>query len=104
VLELDWNSRTISIATPPCRDADDGELVGLEDLLDVALGDDVAHGRAPVAGHDDAVLVRDGDDRGAVRRLDRAGRQAQPRWEQIRCCSAEELGEAAAAGRGEVSR
>jgi hypothetical protein len=48
--------------------------------------------------------VRDRDDRGAVRRLHRAGRQGQARWEQIRCCSAEELGEAAAAGRGEVSR
>ena len=48
-------------------DADRGELVGLEDLLDVALGDDVAHRGAPVAGHHDAAADGRRDDRGGVR-------------------------------------
>ena len=48
-------------------DADRGELVGREDLLDVALGDDVAHRGPPVAGHHHAAREGRGDDRGAVR-------------------------------------
>ncbi len=48
-------------------DADAGVLVGREDLLDVALGDDVAHRGAPVAGHHDAAGEGRGHDRGAVR-------------------------------------
>jgi hypothetical protein len=44
-------------------------VVGREDLLDVALGDDVAHRGAPVAGHDHAAGVRHRDDRRAVRGL-----------------------------------
>ena len=49
-------------------DADAGVLVGREDLLDVALGDDVAHRGAPVAGHHDAAGEGRRDDRRAVRR------------------------------------
>ena len=48
-------------------DADDAVGVGRVDLLDVAAGDQVAHGGAAVAAHEDAALVGDGDDRGAVR-------------------------------------
>ena len=44
-----------------------GVLVGREDLLDVALGDDVAHRGPPVAGHHDAAGEGRRDDRGAVR-------------------------------------
>ena len=46
-------------------DADRGELVGLKDLFDVALGDEIAHRRAPVAGHHDAARMDDGHDRRA---------------------------------------
>ena len=49
-------------------DADGGVLVGREDLLDVALGDEVAHRGAPVAGHHHAAGEGRRDDRGAVRR------------------------------------
>ena len=49
-------------------DPDGGELVGREDLLDVALGDDVAHRGPPVTGHHHAAGEGGGDDRGAVRR------------------------------------
>ena len=52
-------------------DADGGVLVGREDLLDVPLGDDVAHRRPPVAGEHHAAGVRRRDDGGAVRRLHR---------------------------------
>jgi hypothetical protein len=48
-------------------DADGGVLVGREDLLDVALGDDVAHRGAPVTGDDHAAGERRRDDGGAVR-------------------------------------
>ena len=48
-------------------DADRGELVGREDLLDVALGDDVAHRGPAVTGHDHAAGERRRHDRGAVR-------------------------------------
>ena len=47
-----------------------------EDLLHVAVGDEVAHGGAPVAGHDDAAVEGQRDDRRAVRRLERAPRAA----------------------------
>ena len=47
-------------------DADQAVVVGGEHLLDVALGDQVAHGGAPVAGHHDAAVEDRGDDRGAV--------------------------------------
>ncbi len=49
------------------RDRDGGEVVGREDLDDVAVGDLVALGRAPVAGHDHAVGERQREDRGALR-------------------------------------
>jgi hypothetical protein len=48
-------------------DGDRGELVGLEDLLHVALGDQVAHGGPTVAGHDDTGGVDDRDDGRSVR-------------------------------------
>ena len=48
-------------------DADAGMLVGGEHLLDAALGDEVAHRRAPVAGHHHAVGLGHGHDGGAVR-------------------------------------
>ena len=48
-------------------DADARVLVGLEDLLDVALRNDVAHRGAAVAGHDHTAVERGGHDRGAVR-------------------------------------
>ena len=44
-----------------------GELIGREHLLDVALRDDVAHRRPPVAGHHHPAGKGRGDDRGAVR-------------------------------------
>ena len=34
--------------------SNDGVLIGLEDLLDVLLGNQVAHGRPPVPSHDHA--------------------------------------------------
>ena len=77
-------------------DADAGELVGGEDLLDVALGDDVAHRGAPVTGHHHAARERRGDDRGAVRR--EVGRRC-PRGSERRlgsrsgACVGEEVGE-----------
>ena len=76
-------------------DADAGVLVGVEDLLDVALGDEVAHGRAAVAGHDDAAGERERDDRRAVRRLggQRCDRRRAPAGEQVGRVVAEELGE-----------
>ena len=70
-------------------DADAGVLVGREDLLDVALGDDVAHRGAPVAGHHHAAGERRGHDRRAVRRqvggaapgqARRAGSRSGDRW------------------------
>jgi hypothetical protein len=48
-------------------DPDRGILVGGEHLLDVALGDDVAHRGAPVPGHHHTAGERGGDDGGAVR-------------------------------------
>ena len=51
-------------------DADGGVFVGLEHLLHVALRDDVAHRRAPVAGHHDTGAVGDRDDCRPVRRVD----------------------------------
>ena len=52
-----------------------GVLVGREHLLDVALGDDVAHRGAPVAGHHHAAGEGRRDDRRAVRRVDRSARR-----------------------------
>ena len=70
VLELDLEQPDQLDGQPGrAGDADAGELVGREDLLDVALGDDVAHRRPTVAGHHDAVAERRSDDRGAVRDL-----------------------------------
>ena len=57
-------------------DADHGVLVGREDLLHVAVGDEVAHRGAAVAGHDDAAGELERHDRRAVRRLEAGpGRQ-----------------------------
>ena len=46
---------------------DDRVLVGTEDLLDVALGDQVAHGGPAIAGHHNPTVEGRGNDRGAVR-------------------------------------
>src|ERR1700722_5746331 len=48
--------------------ANAGELVAAEDLLDVALGDHVAGRRTPVSGHDNATVANGGHDRGAARK------------------------------------
>ena len=67
VLELDLEEAD-HLDRHPGR-AGDGhrrEAVGREDLLHGAVGDDVAHGGAAVAGHDDAVGVAQGDHRGGV--------------------------------------
>ena len=83
-------------------DADDAVLVGREDLLHVAVGDDVAHGRAAVAGHDDAAVEEQRHDRRAVRRLDaRPGRQAPAGRQQLGAVGGDELGERRGAGREE---
>src|SRR5437763_1543183 len=50
VLQLDLEQADHLDSEPRgARDPDDAELVGLENLLDVALGDDVAHRGAAVA-------------------------------------------------------
>ena len=66
-------------------DADHGVLVGREDLLDVALGDDVAHRGAAITRHHDAAGERRGDDGGAVRRevAGVAGRYGAARRQQV---------------------
>ena len=77
------------------RDADAGELVGREDLLDVALGDDVAHGRSPVTRHDDAAGEGRRDDRRAVRCVEGAAEgQVARTGQQVRGVAGQELGEA----------
>jgi hypothetical protein len=55
-------------------DADAGQLVGLEDLLDAAAGDLIARGRLAIAGHDHAVTEAHRKDRRAVDRFGQAGR------------------------------
>ena len=80
VLELDLEQpHHLDREAGGAGDADAGELVGGEDLLDVALGDDVAHRGAPVAGHHDAAGERRGDDRGAVRRRSTGAARRQRR-------------------------
>jgi hypothetical protein len=76
-------------------DPDAGELVGREDLLDVTLGDDVAHRGAPVAGHHHPAREGGRDDGGGVRRLGRQrGRRGRPpAGEKLGGVPAEELGE-----------
>ena len=86
-------------------DADAGVLIGREHLLDVALGDDVAHRGPSVTSHHDTGGVDDGNDRGAVRRLHRSAlRELSKRWEQVRRGDPDEVEEAAAAGLGEMRR
>ena len=82
-------------------DADTGVVVGVEHLLDVALGDVVAHRGAAVAGHHDAARERQRDDRGAVRCLggQGRGRGRSSAGKQLGGVAAEELGERRAAGR-----
>jgi hypothetical protein len=77
------------------RDADERVAVCGEDLLDVAAGDVVAHGGAPVAGHDDAFGGAERDDGGGVAAHlgEVAGRQGPSPWQQFRCRLREELRE-----------
>ena len=85
-------------------DADGGVLVGREDLLHVAVGDDVAHGGPAVAGHHHAAVEGGRDDRRAVRRLERAAcGQRTARGQQVRGVRADEVGERGRTGR-EVCR
>ena len=62
VLELDLEQPDeLDGQSGGARDADEAVLVGREDLLHVAVGDEVAHGRATVAGHDHASGIRQRD-------------------------------------------
>jgi hypothetical protein len=60
-------------------DADQRVRVGRMHLLDVPARDQVAHRRAPVTGHHDALARGDRHDRGAVRRdVGRQPRRQRP--------------------------
>ena len=87
-------------------DADRRVLVGGEDLLDVALRDDVAHGRPAVAGQHHAAGERGRHDRRAVRSLHRAlhRRQRTPAGQLVRHVVREEIHERGGAGRQEGGR
>ena len=87
-------------------DADAGVLVGGEHLLDVALGDDVAHRGAPVAGHHDAAGEGGRDDRRAVRDVDgQVGLPpAAPSGQQVGRVPGQEVDERRAAWRQEGFR
>src|SRR5262249_14402301 len=82
-------------------DADKGVRVGGVHLLDVPAGDQVTHGRAPVAGHHHAVRAADRHDRGGVRDglapraagHDRALRERPVARQQVRRGPAQEVGE-----------
>ncbi len=76
-------------------DTDARMLVGLEDLLDVALGDDVAHRGAAVAGHHDAAGVGHRNDRGAVRCINCARPERAAAGHHVGRVHAEEVGEGA---------
>ncbi len=59
VLELDLEQAHEFNCDPCCAsDADDRLIIRGEDLLDVALSDEIAHGGAPVSRHHDAALAR----------------------------------------------
>ena len=67
MLELDLEQPDDLDGQSGCaRDTDQRVVVGSEHLLDVALRDEVARGRSPIAGHYNPALVHGGDDRGAV--------------------------------------
>ena len=76
-------------------DADQRVVIGLEDLLDVALRDQVARGGAPVAGHDHTVGVDRRDDGRAVRD---GGPVTHRAGQQLRGCGTDEVGERGRAG------
>ena len=67
-------------------DADARMFVGLEHLLDVALRDDVAHRRPPVASHNDAAGKGDGNDCRAVRGVDGAGAERAIAGHHVGAC------------------
>jgi hypothetical protein len=83
-------------------DADQRVGVGGMHLLDVALGDEVAHGGPPVAGHDHAAVGHDRHDRGGVRGQPArgAGGQRPAAGQQIGVGGAQELGEGGGADAG----
>ena len=83
------------------RDADERVAVGGEDLFDVAAGDVVAHGRAAVAGHDNAFGGAQGDDGGGVRADcgEVARRQGSTPRQQFGCHLHEELREGGGSSR-----
>ena len=91
-------------------DSDGGERVGDEHLLDVALGDHVAHRGAPVTGDDDPAGEGQRDDRGAVRHVQARRARGRgvptevdplghPAGEQVRGRGREVVRERGAAGR-----
>jgi len=59
VLELDLEQlHDLDGQAGGARDPDGGVLVGGEDLVHVAVGDQVAHGGAAVPRHDDPAVIR----------------------------------------------
>src|SRR6185437_7392638 len=67
VLELDLEQPDDLDGQSGCaRDTYQRVVVGSEHLLDVALRDEIARGRSPIAGHHNPALVHGGDDGGAV--------------------------------------
>ena len=85
-------------------DADARVFVSLEHFFDVALGDDVAHRGAAVAGHDNATGVGHRDDRRAVWCIDRAWSEGALAGHHVWRVHAEEVGEGADAGLVERGR
>jgi len=85
------------------RDADAGQVVGLEDLLDASARDLVPGGRLAVAGHDDAVAIAQREHRRSVRAAALAPPAARPadarrpRREQVWRVAAEQVAEAGVA-------
>ena len=82
-------------------DAHGAVLVGRVDLLDVALRDDVAHRGAAVPGHEDAFVISQRHDGGAVWRIEFGAahrmRWRRP-WYQRRRVVCEKVSERRAAG------
>src|SRR5450755_714302 len=94
VLELNLKeAHEFDRETSRAGNADARMFVGLKHLFDVALGDDVAHRRSPVARHDDAAIKGDGHNRGAVWGIDGAGAKCATAGHHVWCVHAEEIGE-----------
>lgn len=86
-------------------DADRAVLVGREDLLDVPLGDHIAHGGPPVTGDHHPAGEDRRDDGGPVRRVDgQPRREHTASGEQFRRMVRQELDERRGSGGEEGSR